>query len=73
MATAGVVFAALCGPCLFLTLPMLLPGGLFVGAGAGMLAVGVDRKRMWQEATYGGRLSEAEGSPLRLRGMRLRF
>jgi hypothetical protein len=44
-----------------------------VGAGAGMVKVGVDRKHMWQQATYGGRLSDGYGHPLQLRGMSLRF
>lgn len=70
---AGAVMAGICGGCLFIYLPLLLPGGAMVGAGSGMLKVGVDRKRMWEAATYGGRLSADFGPPMRLRGMTLRF
>lgn len=70
---AGAVMAGVCPECLFIYLPLLIPGGGMVGAGSGMIKVGIDRKRMWTQATYPGRLSEGYGSPLQLRGMSLRF
>jgi hypothetical protein len=70
---SGAVMAGICGFCTFIYLPLLIPGGAMTGAGAGMVKVGNDRKRMWQAATYGGRLSDTSASPLQLRGMTLRF
>lgn len=70
---SGAVMAGVCGFCTFIYLPLLIPGGAMVGAGAGMVKVGTDRKRMWQAATYGGRLSDTSVTPLQLRGMTLRF
>lgn len=71
-AIAGVVMSGLCAGCLFITLPLLLIGSPLVGAGAGMIHVGLQRKRDWVAATECNRVA-CNGPRLMPRGLTLRF
>lgn len=76
---AGIVMTGIFPGFFFINLPLLVPGGAMLGAGAAMMKVGVDRKRMWSAALVadnpsGLSLTNTYGPPLQLEGAyRLRF